>query len=141
MIISKRKNKNNKISISFKAILSLVLSLMLSFLFLFVGIRASIRATENKVKSVNQVKLLKAELKELQVKKILLEKKIKQVKSSRYLEKTFRQSLNLKKKGEKIVVFPIVDSRNNRDNIVKTSVDRKKIIDEVLKNRLSPDGK
>jgi len=86
---------------------AITLGLLVLSVFLVVG---NLRIA-SKRNSINfELKALQARMSELTQEKAIIQDKIFQSNDSNYLEKVAREELNLKKEGESVVAFPVINS-------------------------------
>ncbi len=129
----KKKRKANKKGV--KVFAAVFFSALISFMFVFIGLRITFKSVKIRKNSENRIELLKAKLENLRKQREALKEKIRQAKDKRHLEESFRQSFNMKKKGEKVVAFPSPQKEDNSIISKEEEASRERVLENVLENR------
>jgi len=136
MIASYQKYKKKKSTSPYIIAFLIVLSLGILVILLNLNLKmVKKRAEVEKELSFLQKKLQKEKLKR---EKLLTE--ISKTKNPYFLERIARESLDLKKEGEKVVAFPVIKNGKNQTSTTETVPESKSFWEKVLeKLRLKKD--
>ncbi|MCD6233364.1 septum formation initiator family protein [bacterium] len=90
-----------------KPVFSIILIVLALFFLSAVFAWGNLRILKKRLSLKTQIESLKNKLSVLKEKEGALERKLHQYKTDYYMEKIAREKLDLKKKGEKVVAFPV----------------------------------
>ncbi|KKQ37549.1 MAG: hypothetical protein A3H17_03840 [Candidatus Levybacteria bacterium RIFCSPLOWO2_12_FULL_37_14] len=124
-MIAKNKKKQNesKQAIFFSALLGIMLFMVVGYL-----VVSNLKINARRTELNSQLIKLKVELNALEVKKVQLQAQVSEAADDEYLEKEARDTFNLKKPGEEVVI--ILPAENNESSQKKESFFQK-IIDKI----------
>ena len=92
----------------------LTLGLLIAVAFLIIG---NLRIASKRARINTELQALEKRMAELAQEKEVIQGKIFQSNDSNYLEKVAREELNLKKEGESVVAFPVIEENGQVEKI------------------------